>query len=143
MHKQKIWRIVEKHGVQSLMPTFIEVGKLPMKPPHLSAFQEAGPFIYLSGQLAFNAAGEICHPGVAEQTAQILSNIEGVLAKLGLSRTNIFKATVWLKPGSDFGAFNDSYATFFGEHRPARSTVYSELALSAAVVEIEAIAYRA
>ena len=45
---------------------------------------------------------------VAAQTLQVLANIDMVLAKLGLDRSDIVKTTVWLKPGSDFASFNDS-----------------------------------
>ncbi|MBB6252137.1 RidA family protein [Nitrospirillum iridis] len=113
-----------------------------MKPPHLSPFQEAGGLVYISGQLPFDADGKISGAGVAEQTTQVLQNIDRVLGSIGLERSNIVKTTVWLRPDADFTAFNDSYAAFFGEHRPARSTVLSGLVLAAATVEIEAIACR-
>ena len=111
-----------------------------MKPPHLAPFTKAGPLVFLSGQLAFDDTGEIVGPGVAEQTAQVLNNIKAVLSPLGLGCTDIVKTTIWLRPGTSFSEFNDTYAGFFGEHRPARSTVYSDLALPSALVEIEVIA---
>jgi 2-iminobutanoate/2-iminopropanoate deaminase len=113
-----------------------------MKPPHLSPYMDVGSLIFLSGQLPFDSRGRISEAGLAGQTDQVLANIEGVLRTLGLGRENIVKTTVWLRPGSDFATFNDSYAAFFGAHRPARSTVFSELALPAAAVEIEAVARR-
>lgn len=113
-----------------------------MKPPHLSPFVEAGPLVFLSGQLAFDRNGRISQAGIAEQTTQVLENMDHILAGLGLNRRNVVKTTVWLKPGTDFVAFNECYATFFGPHCPARSTVYGDLMLPAALVEIEAIAFR-
>ena len=113
-----------------------------MKPPHLAPYVEVGSLIFLSGQLPFDGGGKISEAGLAAQTMQVLGNIEGVLSALGLGRKDIVKTTVWLRPGGDFAEFNDSYADFFGEHRPTRSTVFSELALPAAAVEIEAVARR-
>jgi len=113
-----------------------------MKPPHLSSFVEAGSLVFLSGQLAFDRSGRISQAGIAEQTSQVLENIDHVLAELGLNRRNVIKTTVWLKPATDFVAFNESYAAYFGPHCPARSTVYADLMLPAALVEIEAIAFR-
>lgn len=113
-----------------------------MNPPHLAPFQEVGQLVFLSGQLPFDGKGAIVGTDVAAQTLQVLANIEAVLGRLGLDRASIVKTTVWLKPGSDFAAFNDCYAQFFGDHRPARSTVYCDLALPAAAVEIEAVAAR-
>ena len=113
-----------------------------MTPPHLSSYTEAGPLIYLSGQLPFDRNGRLSESGIAEQTTQVLENIEQVLTQLGLNRRNVVKTTVWLKPKVDFVAFNERYANFFGPHRPARSTVYSDLMLPAALIEIDAIAIR-
>ena len=57
-----------------------------------------------------------------------------------LSVQDIIKVTVWLTDTADFGGFNAAYSEFFGDHRPARSTVRSDLMLPGARVEIEAIA---
>lgn len=113
-----------------------------MKSPHLAPYSEAGDIVYLSGQLPFDETGRIASEDLGEQTTQTLRNVERVLGTLGLVRDQIVKATIWLVPGSDFSVFNESYANFFGDHRPARSTVFSELALPTAKVEIEVTAYR-
>lgn len=113
-----------------------------MKPPHLSPSVEAGAFVYLSGQLGVDPTGQLVGEGLAEQTVQTLANIDILLKKHGLTRADVVKTTVWLRPGGAFAEFNDVYAGFFGDHRPARSTVYSDLALPAAAIEIEAIAVR-
>ena len=90
--------------------------------------------------MPFNANGQIDDSDIGRQTVQTLENLERVLQPLGLNRTHIVKATVWLRPGADFLAFNESYAGFFGDHRPARSTVYSALLIDQANIEIEAVA---
>jgi 2-iminobutanoate/2-iminopropanoate deaminase len=74
-------------------------------------------------------------PGTAESGGD---RLEGA----GLGLQDIVKTTVWLRREADFAAFNDSYARFFGQIRPARSTVISALVHPAALVEIEAIASR-
>lgn len=114
-----------------------------MKPPHLAPYVQAGDLFFLSGQLPFDESGTIGSEDLGEQTAQTLRNIEGVLATIGLLRKDVVKATVWLVPGSDFFAFNERYADFFGDHKPARTTVFSELALPSAKIEIEVVAHRA
>ncbi|HEY2678366.1 MAG TPA: RidA family protein [Steroidobacteraceae bacterium] len=113
-----------------------------MPSPHLSQWKEAPPLIFISGQLAFDPNGRISHPHVAEQTTQVLRNLEAIVAKAGLKLQDIIKTTVWLRHEADFAAFNESYANYFGAVRPARSTVICALAHPDAVVEIEAIAYR-
>ncbi len=111
-----------------------------MSPPHLSPWTEAASLVFISGQLPFDASGQIPHTDVAQQTTQALQNLEAVLSKAGLRLHDIVKTTIWLRRDTDFGAFNESYARFFGEIRPARSTVVSALVHPAALVEIEAIA---
>lgn len=113
-----------------------------MIPPHLSPFTEAGHLIFISGQLAFDSTGKISQSAVTEQTTQALQNIEAILVKVGLTIKAVVKTTVWLRRETDFADFNRSYAAYLGDHRPARSTVISGLALPEALVEIEAVALR-
>jgi 2-iminobutanoate/2-iminopropanoate deaminase len=109
--------------------------------PHFSPTFEAGSLLFVSGQLPFDAQGLISGE-VEVQTLQCLRNLENLLAGCGLSRTDVVKATVWLRREQDFPGFNATYAEFFGTHRPARSTVICMLARPEALVEIEAIAMR-
>jgi enamine deaminase RidA (YjgF/YER057c/UK114 family) len=55
-----------------------------MAPPHLSLWTEANSLVFLSGQLAFDAAGRMSATEIGEQTTQVLSNIDAVLAQAGL-----------------------------------------------------------
>ena len=113
-----------------------------MAPPHLAPFVEANGLVFLSGQLAFGPDGAFSQSGVTGQTKQVLANVQSVLGTLGLTLSDVVKTTVWLTQASDFPAFNDTYATIFGEVRPARSTVISGLAHPMALVEIEGVARR-
>lgn len=107
--------------------------------PHLSPVIIAGDLLFLSGQLAFDDQGMI-EGDITAQTTLCLQRLEAVLKEQGLDRSAIVKVTVWLTDRSAFAAFNDAYARFFGDHRPARSTVISGLAIDSALVEIDAVA---
>jgi 2-iminobutanoate/2-iminopropanoate deaminase len=109
--------------------------------PHLSPCVDTGSLVFLSGQIAFDDDGVI-RGDVAAQTTRCLQRLEQVLREVRLSPAHIVKCTIWLRQQSDFAAFNVAYAAYFGEHKPARSTVISGLALDDALVEIEAIAHR-
>ncbi len=106
----------------------------------LSAAYAAGGFLFTSGQLAFDEAGKLYTGDIAGQTRLCLENIRRLLAGEGLSLQDVVKVTIWLTDAADFGGFNAAYSEFFGDHRPARSTVRSDLMLPGAKVEIEAIA---
>ena len=113
-----------------------------MAAPHLARFTQAGDLVFISGQLPFDASRAIVGADIATQTTQALKNLEVVLAEAGLDRSHVVKTTVWLRALADFPGFNESYAAFFGDHRPARSSVVCDLVVPQALVEIEAVAYR-
>ena len=106
----------------------------------LSAAYRANGFLFTSGQLAFDEAGKLHTGDIVEQTRLCLENIQRLLVLEGLSLHDVVKVTIWLTDAADFGGFNAAYSDFFQEHRPARSTVRSDLMLPGANVEIEAIA---
>lgn len=106
----------------------------------LSAAYTGAGLLFTSGQLAFDENGQLCTGDVGQQTLLCLENIRQLLAEENLSLRNVIKVTVWLTDQADFAGFNAAYSDFFGDHRPARSTVRSDLMLPGAKVEIEAIA---
>lgn len=108
---------------------------VPLSPGFLS-----GDFLFLSGQLALDNDGSPHDGDIVAQTRLCLESIDGLLAQAGLERTSVVKVTAWITEPSDFAGFNATYADFFGDHRPARSTVCAQLLLPGARVEIEAIA---
>lgn len=101
----------------------------------------AGSLVFLSGQIGLTpAGGEMCAADTEAQTRQALVNIEAVLRGAGLDRRHVVKTTVFLVDLADFAAMNAVYADFFGDARPARSTVQAAALPRGARVEIEAIA---
>jgi reactive intermediate/imine deaminase len=103
---------------------------------------KAGPFVFVSGQIAMGDNGEIVLGGIEAQTRQTLKNVEKALALAGCTLKDVVKATVWLDDARDFWTFNRIYAEFFPDDKPARSTTQATLMLDAKV-EIEVIAYKA
>lgn len=118
-------------------PRLANGSTVPLSPGFIS-----GDFLFLSGQLAFDEEGKIRETGIAEQTTRCLSTIDNLLKAAGLTRESVIKSTIWLTDAADFAGFNSAYAAFFGDHRPARSTVCAELLIPGAKVEIEVIAQR-
>jgi 2-iminobutanoate/2-iminopropanoate deaminase len=103
---------------------------------------QSGGLLFLSGQLALRS-GVLTGTDIGRQTDVIFDNIEAILEPQGLGLGNLVKCTVWLRRATDFRLFNEVYAHRLREHRPARSTVISDLVLPEALVEIEAVAERA
>ena len=96
----------------------------------------AGPFVFVSGQVAMGDNGELVPGGIEAQTRQTLKNVEKALALAGCTLKDVVKSTVWLDDARDFWTFNRVYAEFFSENKPARSTTQATLMIDAKV-EIE------
>ena len=101
----------------------------------------AGGFVYCSGQIPIDpATGQFVEGGVREQTAQVLRNLSQVLEAAGTSLARVVKTTVFLADMGDFAEMNETYAGFFPENPPARSTVQAARLPRDARVEIDVIA---
>ena len=103
----------------------------------------AGDFIFVSGQVAVDPqTQELISGDIGQQTRQVLNNIKSLLEGCGAAMSDIVKCGVFLADGKDFAAMNVVYAEFFGDARPARSTVVTGFAMAGVRVEIDAIVYR-
>lgn len=91
--------------------------------PYAQAVKANG-FLFTAGQIPLHPKTmEVTGTTVAEQTEQVVQNLEAVLAAAGCSFASVVKTTVFLRDMSDFAEMNAVYARAFGDTRPARSTV--------------------
>jgi reactive intermediate/imine deaminase len=111
-----------------------------MKLPFPKAVR-AGDFVFVSGQMATDAKGQMVDGGIEVQTRQVMDNIKAILAEAGCTMADVVKCTCWIDDPRDFARFNAVYASYFGDSPPARSTVRAELVLDGKL-EVEAIAYK-
>jgi 2-iminobutanoate/2-iminopropanoate deaminase len=100
----------------------------------------AGGFLFCSGQIPLNPAGEMVGGTIAEGTRRCLENLSAVLEAAGTSIANVIKVTAYLTDMADFSEFNDAYGEFFGDEPPARVTVGVASLPKGARVEVECIA---
>jgi len=101
----------------------------------------AGNLLFLSGQIPLDpATGELVQGDFAAQTRRVFENLSAVLAAAGVSFANITRATVYLADLGNFQTLNGIYAEYFGDHKPARSTVGVASLPKGATVEIDLIA---
>src|SRR5690606_6293452 len=109
--------------------------------------RQAGNLYFISGQVGIDATTKTASADVAEQAAQVLTNMKNVLAEQGLTMDDIVKTTIFLIDINDFAAVNSVYEGFFAAPRPARSTFQIAALPNLAgdtplMVEIEAVAYK-
>ena len=124
-----------------MRPELISTAGAPKAIGPYSQALSANGFVFTAGQVALDpATGELVAGGIAEQTARALENLRAVLKAAGSTPSGVVKTTVFLVDMADFAAMNEVYGRFFGDHRPARSTVAVAALPRGARVEIEVIA---
>ena len=107
--------------------------------PYSQAISANG-FVYTSGQLGIvPQSGELAN-GLANQTVQALENLTNVLKAAGLTLDSVVKTTCYLKNMDDFSLFNEIYAQYFVNNKPARSCFAVAQLPKGGLVEIEAVA---
>jgi len=102
---------------------------------------KAGGLVFCSGQIPIDpATGNFVSDNVAEQTEQVLKNLDAVLNAAGTSLAGVVKTTVFLADMNDFAEMNEVYGRFFSDNKPARATVQAARLPRDARVEIDCIA---
>lgn len=97
-----------------------------------------GNTVYTAGQVAQNAPGA----SVADQTKDILANLDALLAEAGTDKSKLLTATIWLNSMDDFAEMNAVWDAWVSQgNTPCRACVESpRLASPKYTVEIMAIA---
>ncbi len=101
---------------------------------------KVGDMVFTSGQIGLTPQGSLVEGGIKEHTTQVLTNLSEVLKEAGSSLSKVVKTTIFLTDMSDFAEVNKIYGNFFGDHKPARSTVAVKTLPLNVNIEIEAIA---
>ena len=104
--------------------------------------EEAGDFVFTSGQIGLDPQTQELKEGVAAQTKQVLANLGAVLKASDLTLDNVIKTTVFLADINDFAEINGIYEEAFGDNKPARSCVQAGALPKGALIEIEVIAVK-
>ena len=103
----------------------------------------AGDFIYVSGQGPVDPqTDQYVYGDARHETRLVLENVRIILEGAGASMADVVKCNVYLVDGQDFQAMNEVYGTFFGENKPARTTIECKFANPKMRVEIDCVAYK-
>ena len=115
----------------------------PLKPYYSNCVRsEAGPLLWISGQVALDRDGKLVgERNLRAQAVQVLENIKAILADSGAGMADIVKVTVYV---TDIRAFNDIAdirERYFPKDGPASVICeVSALAWPEFMIEIEAVA---
>ncbi len=100
-----------------------------------------GDFLFLAGQVPVDPATDQLSPGdIEHETRLVLNNVKRIVDGCGASMTQVVRVGVFLKDGSDFAKMNAVYAEFFGDSKPARTTIVCGF-MADIRVEIDCVVY--
>ena len=119
---------------------FISTKNAPQAIGPYSQAVEANGMIYTSGQIGLTPEGVFAAADVAGQMHQVMKNLIAVLDAGGVTLNEVIKTTIFLADMNDFAIVNNIYASYFGTHRPVRSTVAVKTLPANALVEIDCVA---
>lgn len=121
----------------------IRIASTSQAPAAIGPYSQAtifGNMIWTSGQIPLTPDGQIVEGGIEAQTHQVFRNLQAILSAAGATLRDVVKATVFIKNMEQFAEVNRIYAEYFGDHKPARSTVEVARLPKDVLIEIECIA---
>jgi 2-iminobutanoate/2-iminopropanoate deaminase len=101
----------------------------------------AGDYIFVSGQVAKDADGNMLSGTIEEETAGAIEAIRRILAQEGATLTDVVRVTTYLEDTRDFGRYNKVFAEHFKDAVLARTTIQARAVISTKI-EMDAIAYK-
>ena len=114
--------------------------------------KRAGDFIYVSGTssrrpddtfVGVDVVDGVKVLDIRQQTAAVIENIRDILTAAGADLDDLVQVTAFLVDMADFAAYNETYAEFFTEDGPTRTTVaVRELPHPDLLIEMQAVAYK-
>jgi len=108
--------------------------------PYSQAIKANG-LVFTSGQTPLDpATGSLVEGDFSAQVHRVFRNLEAVLKEAGTGFEKVVKATVYVTDLANFQTLNTIYAGYFGDHKPARTTIQASALPKGAVVEIDLVA---
>ncbi len=105
---------------------------------------KADKTLYVSGQIPLiPETMELVNTGIADETHQVLKNVQAILENAGYSFNDVVKASIFISNMDDFAIINEVYAQYFTENQPARECVAVKTLPKNVNVEISVIAWKA
>ena len=103
--------------------------------------QVVGNFVFTAGQIPLDPVSmDVDGEDIETQSERVMKNLDAVLQAAGSSLSQVVKTTCFLVDLNDFQAFNAIYGRWFGDHKPARSTVQVAKLPRGVLVEVECVA---
>jgi len=132
-----------KKGEANMSKKAIATASAPKAIGPYSQAVAAGDTVYVSGGIPLDpVTGGVVGGDIKTQTERVLTNIEAILKEAGLGLNDVVKTTVFMTDLSSFAEMNETYAGFFKEPFPARTTVQVSALPKGVQIEIDAVAVK-
>lgn len=103
----------------------------------------SGNMLFVSGQIPLDPETmKVVEGGIKEQAKRAVESLISVVEDAEFGKKSIAKVTIFIKNMDDFGAINEIYADFMGDHRPARAVVEVARLPKDVLIEIECVCVR-
>src|SRR6266700_1624873 len=133
-------------GGMTMDPIFHLLPDAPKPVAPYSHAVEAGPFVFVTGQLATDPDDELLPipPGIEAQTRKVMENLARVLEGCAMAFANVVFVRIYLTDFKrDYAAMNAIFSSYFESgRRPGRTTVGVTDLARGGIVEIDLIAFR-
>jgi reactive intermediate/imine deaminase len=97
--------------------------------------------LYVSGQLSIDPeTGQVPQGGIKAEARQALKNLDFVLQSAKIRKEDVLQCRVYIPDIAYWPEFNEAYAEYFGDHKPARAVIPVNTLHNGCLVEIEAVA---
>lgn len=100
-----------------------------------------GDYLYTTGSLG-RIPGEGYPDGIEAQTRQTFANLERVLEAAGSDLSRVVSLSVFLSDDRHYEAMNAVFREVFPDNAPTRTTVRTDLASTAGLIEMSMVAVR-
>ena len=114
--------------------------RIPSPAGHYSPVIEHQGTLYISGQLPMDPETKGVPADVEAQTVRALENLENLLLAAGSDRQHVLQVRIFVSDIDHWEAINRAYASWFGEHRPARAIIPCGPLHFGCLLELEATA---
>jgi len=114
----------------------------PVAPYKMATRMEGGRLVYIAGQVARDAEGNVLAPGdIRTQTRQVFQNLQQVLQAAGGDVSDLLKMTTYITKIENFPVVSEVRSEFFPGEMPASTLiVVSRLAQPELLIEVEGMA---
>ncbi len=92
--------------------------------------------VYLAGQVS-----QLTEGGIAEQSTDVFSKVDALLAEAGTDKSRVLSVQIWLKSMADYAGLNDVWDSWIDSgNPPVRVCVEAPMAKPSYLIEVLVLA---